>query len=768
MKKPKFIPEYKDIPSERQKMPELPIEERKLNFKEVELGFTEEMALKEAARCLSCRRCIGCGLCLAECDPKAIVYDQEPERLLLEGDALIYTGDGKIYNPDRDSALGYVTCTNVITSYEFERLISPTGPFGGYLLRPSDGEIPQSIAFIQCIGSRNEAIGAEFCSVTCCRRSLLQAKRARQLRGDVNVTIFHKGLRPVGKDGEILLEEIAKSDWVELIEEEVKEVSEGEGGSLKVRFGDGGERKFDLVVLAVGIWAQGEFRKYAKAAGGSVNRFGFVECNLERLMSEESGVAFAGAACGPALPEFSIVGAMAAACLHLAPGAQEKFRSLSGESVVIYGCAYGLNSAGVDESLVKSLETNGFKFGGFYSYLCHKDGRKALAQGLEEAAHIVILGCRKGSHEALFESILNLEQGSIAIVDAKEINGNPLEAVKRALDLSQIPKSKEKPPLSVSIIGGGISGLAAAKGLLRNDLEVHLIEKSADIGRGLRLAAANEGIEQQKVDAFIDSVTSHPNIKLYKNAHLLSYRKDGSKCILSLESDGGEVTLESGAVLVATGSGRFDPAQAGYSESSNVLTQDDFAELLNGGEVKAKHIIMIQCIGARDGQHRYCSRFCCRQALQNALTYKANVEDGRVTIIHKGLRLYGFEEILLGEALDKGIEFVSAEGKVDISGEGPLRVKARSKNEELELEGDMVVLSVAHDNTAIHTMLAEKTGIHIDDLGFIETPEASDPFRTSEDGIFVCGFARKPMVAEEAFLDGLAAATVVIRRLRAG
>ena len=72
MKKPKFIPEFKDIPAGRQKLPELPLKEREGSFEEVELGFTEEMALTEAARCLSCRRCIGCGLCASACPSESI------------------------------------------------------------------------------------------------------------------------------------------------------------------------------------------------------------------------------------------------------------------------------------------------------------------------------------------------------------------------------------------------------------------------------------------------------------------------------------------------------------------------------------------------------------------------------------------------------------------------------------------------------------------------------------------------------------------------
>ncbi|MGD8628179.1 MAG: hypothetical protein PVH52_03790, partial [bacterium] len=226
MKKPKYITDFKDIPTPRHKMPELEIAERQGNFNEVELGLNEEAVLAEAARCLSCRRCIGCGLCLAECDQEAVVYDQEPESITVEADSIVFTSDGRPFNPDRKRELAYADAANVITSLEFERMVSPAGPFGGYLLKPFDGDVPRSIAFIQCVGSREEAIGADYCSTVCCSRTFSQARQARDLLGEVKVTVLHRGLRPIGKFGEKDLMELEASEWIEFIEAAVSGVEE--------------------------------------------------------------------------------------------------------------------------------------------------------------------------------------------------------------------------------------------------------------------------------------------------------------------------------------------------------------------------------------------------------------------------------------------------------------------------------------------------------------------------------------------------------------
>jgi heterodisulfide reductase subunit A-like polyferredoxin len=275
MKKPKYIPEFRDIPSPRAEMPELPVEERHQNFDEVELGLSEEQVLAEASRCLSCRRCIGCGLCLAECDDCAIVYEEKPSRLSLEADAIIYAADSETFNPRSKRELGYECSANVITSLEFERLSSAIGPFGGVIVRPFDGEVPKRIAFIQCVGSRDEGIGANFCSTVCCSRTLSQALKAREVIGDVEVTVIHRGLRPAGKDGERTLKGLAAEPWTEFIAGSVDGVSEDAGtGNVKVKFTTAGgetEREFDLVVLAVGSRA---VREPWRASGKPLDKRG--------------------------------------------------------------------------------------------------------------------------------------------------------------------------------------------------------------------------------------------------------------------------------------------------------------------------------------------------------------------------------------------------------------------------------------------------------------------------------------------------------------
>lgn len=144
----RYIIDFKDIPDERARMPELPVEERVKNFDEIERGFTPEQAQKEAQRCLSCRRCLGCKLCLAACNKDAIDFDQKDEESELEVDAIILTPGILKRSATPDERFGYGKYPNVINDIEFERMLHTNGPYGGLILRPSDGDIPQKLCFI--------------------------------------------------------------------------------------------------------------------------------------------------------------------------------------------------------------------------------------------------------------------------------------------------------------------------------------------------------------------------------------------------------------------------------------------------------------------------------------------------------------------------------------------------------------------------------------------------------------------------------------------
>ncbi|MEJ2655728.1 MAG: hypothetical protein P8012_00830 [Desulfobacterales bacterium] len=148
-KEKRYIIPFVDVPTKRAEMPEISVDERRGNFTEVETGFPEDMAVKEARRCLSCRRCLGCALCWAECKPEAIDFSIPDEEMELEFDDVVVTNGQDNGFHSVDSRLGYGKYPDVIIDLQFERMLSPTGPTKGMVLSPLDGRIPESVALVQ-------------------------------------------------------------------------------------------------------------------------------------------------------------------------------------------------------------------------------------------------------------------------------------------------------------------------------------------------------------------------------------------------------------------------------------------------------------------------------------------------------------------------------------------------------------------------------------------------------------------------------------------
>ena len=241
--KDRYIIEFEDIPRERAHMPELPAGERVKNFEEIEQGFTSEQAQEEAQRCLSCRRCLGCKLCLAACEKDAIVFDQVDETLELEVDSIIIT-PGIIQPCDQpDQRFGYGNSLNVLTDLEFEGMLHLEGPYGGLILRPSDGEIPNKIAFIYSDEKNSNRNGL----------SLLLKEAAAAGKKIEGSELWLFSSHPAAKmDGyKSFLEQIAQLTCKSTVPESVVELEDGR--TLVVEYMEEGEKRierFQMIVIA--------------------------------------------------------------------------------------------------------------------------------------------------------------------------------------------------------------------------------------------------------------------------------------------------------------------------------------------------------------------------------------------------------------------------------------------------------------------------------------------------------------------------------------
>ncbi|MDI9646365.1 MAG: CoB-CoM heterodisulfide reductase HdrA2 [Archaeoglobales archaeon] len=246
--------------------------------------------------------CIGCRLCEKACEPKAINFNQQPERIEIEVGAIIVATGYKIFDARKKPELGYGKYPNVITTFELERLLSASGPTKGKLLRPSDSTVPKKIAFIQCVGSRDEKTN-RYCSRVCCMASLKNAYAIKDRYPETEVAIFYIDIRAFGRMYEEFYKRVQESG-VRFVRGKVGEIVELENGNLILSYestleGEVKMEEFDLVVLSVGLEAENEI---AKKLGIGIGDDGFVEVAHPKLRPSEThirGIFVAGCVSGP-------------------------------------------------------------------------------------------------------------------------------------------------------------------------------------------------------------------------------------------------------------------------------------------------------------------------------------------------------------------------------------------------------------------------------------------------------------------------------------
>ena len=308
-------------PIQRQTMPHLEVEARREGFAEVDLGLSMEAAQAEGQRCLHCGLCCRCGECARKCGPQAVDLSETEHVREIDAGAIIVATGIDIFDARKYPEYGYGRHPDVITNLQFERMCNASGPSGGRVVRPSDGKLPQSVVFIQCVGSRDRARGFEYCSKVCCMISAKQLRIFKHHNPHGQATVFYIDNRAGGKGYEEFLRQAIEEDGAQYIRGRVAKVFQ-EGGRLVVRgenslVGGPVEVEADLVVLGTGLTAQKDYQAVSRALNLSTDRYGFfieLHPKLGPVETSLSGIYLAGGAQGPKdIPESVAQGAAAGA-----------------------------------------------------------------------------------------------------------------------------------------------------------------------------------------------------------------------------------------------------------------------------------------------------------------------------------------------------------------------------------------------------------------------------------------------------------------------
>jgi len=751
--------------------------------------------------------------CVKVCLAEAINFQEQPGTLVVEAGAVILA-PGARPAPVKEFPGGWHP--DVVTNLEFERLLSATGPHGGKLLRPSDGEEPQSIAFIQCVGSRDPNAGAAYCSTFCCLASLKEALVAQELSQElVAATIFYMDMRAQGKEQERYLE-AAQAQGVELIRSRVTAVHPNLKGGLTVRYTDPRgrpqNRTFDLAVLAVGLRPGAHLADWAGRLGLAQNEHGFIKgAQFDTPVTERPGVFFCGTAQEPMDITTSVTNASAAAqaaaqLLALSPRPHLMLASRTTPGVDerplkigVFLCHCGTNIARIidPEALAETFrDYPGVAHVEHFLFSCSADATKKMAESITELGlnRVVVAACSPRTHEAVFREVLaaaGLNPGYLAFANIREqcawVHQDDTAAalakarelvymaVRRAAALTPIlPATYPVIPRAL-VLGGGVAGMSAALSLADQGFHTYLVERTSRLG-GLarRLHFTLEGVNPQRIlQALEAEISRHPNVEVLTRTELVTLEgavgRFRSRVVRQSQDEQVERRLEHGVVLVATGGQEMRPQGSYlYGEDPRVLTQLELEEHINVEEsdlARARRVVMIQCVGSRSPEHPYCSRLCCAEALKNALLLKKRYPLMDVVVLYRDIRAYGFRELFYQEAKELGVVFIPFDPKrppeVTAARRRPLKVRLWDEllEEVVTLPADYVVLSAGIEPAAGSGELARRVKVPTATGGFLlEAHQKLRPVDTMAEGVFLCGMAHYPKSLGEAVAQAHAAA----------
>ena len=716
---------------------------------------------------------------------------------------------------------GYGEIPNVVTSMEFERIVSGTGPYQGKLVRPSDGKEIRKVAWLQCVGSRDMHADADYCSSICCMFSIKEALLAKERsNGQVEATIFYMDMRTFGKDFQRYRDKAEKEYGVRFQRSRVHSVEQKElGGDPRLVYtdieGTGREEIFDLVVLAAGQRPPAGSDNLTEMTGVELNQWGFCQLKPFSLsLTNRDGVYVAGSFSGLRDISESVIQASSASLqasrlIHSKGGglaeaseSEVAFRDVSREppQVMVALCTCGdslAQAAHLDEVEAFVSDLDYVSQVHRFESICTQEGWSQLEEAMEEsgANRLLIGACMPYVYTRKLRDLgakIGLNPALMEVVDIRTSvfpgNNFSQEQASREIRLALamgVGKLKGMDPsLSAAtpivqkalVVGGGIAGMTSALGIAEHGFEVFLVEKAEELGGNLRrLYRTLEGNPPQELlEQTISKIQKHPKIHLYTNAKVLhSHGRVGCFITTIEKEDGSGETLEHGVTILATGGKEATTESYGYGQSESIVTQHQLEEQLHSGQIKPAElgaVVMIQCVDSREEPRNYCSRICCSSALKNSLYLKEENPETNVYILYRDIMAYGFMETYYTQARQAGVIFiqydVDKKPKVTVENGGVSTVVTDPiLGREVMLEPDLLVLStgVAADGQG---QLAEIFGVETNQDGFFQEAEYKwRPVDFLQEGIFTCGMCHSPRNITESIAMAEATAQRALRIL---
>jgi heterodisulfide reductase subunit A len=761
-----------------------------------------------------------CKACEKLCPAKAINFEDQEKELTIQTGAIIISPGCEVFDPKAYDVYGYQRSPNIVTSLEFERMLSASGPLGGHLVRASDKKEPKKIAWIQCVGSRDVHEGAKaYCSAVCCTYAIKEAVVAKEhARGGLDAAIFYIDMRTFGKDFERYYNRAREEAGVRFIKSRITQILPmSDTGDLLIRYTDEAQKRieeiFDLVVLSVGIGVSKEAVDLARRLDIQLNHHHFVSTSsFEPVSTSKPGIFTSGAFEAPkdipsSVIESSASAAMAESILADSRWSMTKTKVIPEEIDVrgefprigVFVCKCGTNIAGVLDvpaiaEYARSLPGVVYVEENLFS--CSQDTQEKMTQVIKEQKlnRVVVAACSPLTHEILFqETVVNaginkylFEMANIRNQCSWVHSGDAEAGTEKAKDLVRMAVGKvglfepmSEPQIKINptalVIGGGLAGMSAAKNLAVQGYRTCLIEKDGVLGgqaRNLYQTWKGENV-QQNLAKLIQEVQSNPKIDVYLNTELKQVEGFVGNFKSTLQMNGNEKVLEHGIAIIATGASELKPDQYLYGKDPRVLTRLELDRRFIDQDAslgKIRSAVFILCVGSRIKERPYCSEVCCTHSVVSALKLKEINPEMDVFIVYRDMRTFGLFEDLYREARSQGIVFIRYDESKELKvakDQNDLQVLFTSYvlNREMEIRPDLLILATAvvppKENPIANLF---KVPVNKDGF-FVEAHVKLRPIDFSTDGVFLCGLAHSPKAMDESIAQGLGAAARAVTLL---
>jgi len=763
------------------------------------------------------KTCTRCGECVKVCSPGAINLDMKEEEEKIQVGAILLGFGFEPFIAQRKGEYGFGRYENVLTSIQFERMLSTSSPTQGFPIRISDGKKMERIAFVQCVGSRDPSCGQDHCSTICCMYATKQAMIAKERSPNLEITFFYMDIRPMGKDYERYYERAKNEYGIEYIRSAISSIKElQQTKNLLITYvkedGTFEEREFDGVVLSVGFTPPQTIKDLAGRMGLQLNQQGFCQTDeFNPAQTSVKGIFVGGAFRGPRdIPETVVEGSSAAAgaasflfpypLLHPVkeyPAEGALSEEIPKIGVFLCHCGEELKKSLVISQLMdESRRMREVVHVEEVGLACLPEDLELIKRRIGEQGlnRIVMAGCshreiRKAMEEMakgmgfnpyLIEYANIREQCAFVHLDYPKLATEKAMAlirmaVERARRSQPVRKGKQKIDKKGLVVGGGLAGMTASLQLAQQGYEIYLIEKEKELGGNLResfytLKGSNP---QDLLNKLIRQVETNESIHLYSEAEILGFeKKNGHYRTKIRHQNVGDSTqreekiLDHGALILATGGKEVTPKGYLYGEDPRVITQRQLEKIihLKDGSLKDIHsVVMIQCVGSRDEEHPYCSRICCSHAVKNSLKLKEMNPRLNVYVLYRDVRTYGFYETYYHEAREQGVIFIryDLENRPEVAlGDGRLRVSLfdPAMNGPITLSADRIILSTGIEPND-HQEIARIFDVDLNPDGFfMEANPKSAPLDSVDRGKFFCGLCHSPNFIEDSISQGNAAA----------